>query len=105
MPAASELAVSPHRFIPTEEGLRMALAAAQAGIWEWHLDTNVKIWSDEVWLLYGLASHQEASYDNWLYSIHPDDRTYARQTVTAASQCRVPFEIEWRTNPETGPVR
>ncbi len=83
----------------------MALAAAQAGIWEWHLDTNVKIWSDEVWLLYGLASHQEASYDNWLYSIHPDDRTYARQTVTAASQCRVPFEIEWRTNPETGPVR
>ena len=98
MPAVTEPTLASTSFIPTEEGLRMALAAAQAGIWEWHLDSNLNVWSAEVWALYGLSPDIAASYDAWLYSIHPEDRTFARQTVAAASQCRVPFEIEWRTN-------
>ncbi|HEX5357863.1 MAG TPA: ATP-binding protein [Aquabacterium sp.] len=105
MPALTEPRLASTSFIPTEEGLKMALAAAQAGIWEWHLDSNENIWSTEVWLLYGLSRDIPATYDAWLYSIHPEDRTYARQTIAAASQCRVPFEIEWRTNPALGTVR
>jgi len=98
-------ATSP-RFVLPENSLRMALAAAQAGIWEWYLDTNLSAWSDEIWPLFGLDHDTvSASFDNWLHSVHPEDRTYARQTVTAASQCHVPFEIEWRTNPELGPMR
>lgn len=94
------------RFVLPENSLRMALAAAQAGIWEWHLDTNQSFWSDEVWSLFGLdRDTAPPSFDNWLYAIHPEERTYAQQTVTAASQCRVPFEIEWRTNPDLGPMR
>lgn len=105
MPVLTEPKLAPASFIPTEEGLKMALAAAQAGIWEWHLDTNLHIWSGEVWPLYGLGREIQASHDAWLHSIHPDDRTHVRQTISAASQCRVPFEIEWRTNPASGSVR
>jgi PAS domain S-box-containing protein len=101
------VAASPKpRFVLPENSLRMALAAAQAGIWEWHLDTNESFWSEEVWSLFGLDRDSVTpSFDQWLHAIHPEDRTYARQTVNAASQCHVPFEIEWRTNPELGPIR
>lgn len=105
MPALTEPQLESTIFIPTEEGLKMALAAAQAGIWEWHIDTGQNTWSSEIWPLYGLSRDTPASYDAWLYSIHPEDRTHARQTIGAASQCRVPFEIEWRTNPALGAVR
>jgi PAS domain S-box-containing protein len=106
MPSLREASASSGRFLPSQESLQLALGAAQAGIWEWHLGTNQNLWSDEVWRLYGLdPALTTASFDSWLYSIHPQDRTHARQTVAAASQCRVPFEVEWRTNPETGPVR
>ncbi|MGC4060679.1 MAG: PAS domain-containing protein [Aquabacterium sp.] len=94
------------RFVLPENSLRMALAAAQAGIWEWHLDTNQSFWSDEVWSLFGLDHDSvQPSLDIWLQTIHPDDRAYVNQTMNAACQCHVPFEIEWRTNPARGPIR
>ena len=105
MTTSSECAVPATRFVPNEEGLKMALAAAKAALWEWQVDTDVHMWSDEVWPLYGLPTDRDASTTTWLDSIHPDDRQYARQTITVASQCRVPFEIEWRTNPANGAVR
>jgi PAS domain S-box-containing protein len=106
MPSLLEPLASVGSYAPSQECLQLALAAAQAGIWEWHLDTNQNYWSDEVWRLYGLdPATSPASFDSWLYSIHPQDRTHARHTVAAASQCRVPFEVEWRTNPATGPMR
>jgi PAS domain S-box-containing protein len=106
MPTLFERTRAFPRFIPSEEGLRMALAAAQAGIWEWYPDTNESNWSDEVWVLYGLDRlKDEPSFDTWLKSIHPDDRERATQITTNAAQRRAPFESEWRTNPLHGPVR
>ncbi len=93
------------RFMPTEDGLKMALSAAQAGLWEWHLGTNLHAWSEEVWALFGLPPDSPATQDAWLASIHPEDRAQARQVVFAASERGLPFEIEWRTNPSSGPVR
>ncbi len=42
----------------SEERLRLALGSADAGIWEWDLDTNRNVWSDELWKLYGLQPGQ-----------------------------------------------
>jgi PAS domain S-box-containing protein len=105
MSTTSDRAATPTNLKLSEAGLRMALTAAQAGIWEWQLDTNDNSWSEEVWGLFRLSRDTPASYDAWLQSMHPDDREPASTTVNAASQCRVPFEIEWRTNPELGPIR
>ena len=106
MPTLSERSRVFPRFIPSEDGLRMALAAAQAGIWEWHLESNESNWSDEVWPLYGLDRQvDEPSFESWLKSVHPDDRERAAQAVMGAAQRRLPFETEWRTNPAHGPVR
>ncbi len=38
--------------------LRLALDAAQAGMWEWDLRTNKNFWSEELWTLYGLEPNK-----------------------------------------------
>ncbi|MBI2734213.1 MAG: response regulator [Aquabacterium sp.] len=93
------------RFQPTEDGLKMALSAAQAGLWEWHLGTNLNTWSQEVWPLFGLPPDTPPSHDAWLAGIHPEDRERSVQLVSAAREKGEPFELEWRTNPDNGPIR
>ena len=37
--------------IQSEERFRLALDAANAGTWEWDLETNENVWSEEMWRL------------------------------------------------------
>jgi PAS domain S-box-containing protein len=92
-------------YAPSPETLKLALSAAQAGIWEWHLDTNHNDWSAELWALYGLPPEAPPTFDSWLSSIHPDDQANACQVVVGASQRGEAFELEWRTHPRQGQLR
>ncbi len=105
MPVLHALEVVVRPYIPSPETLRLALSAAQAGIWEWHLDTNHNDWSAELWALYGLEPDAPPTFDSWLNSIHPEDQARACHVVVAASQRGEPFELEWRTHPMQGPIR
>lgn len=97
---------SPRRFLPSAEGISMALSAAHAGLWDWDLRTNENHWSEEVWELYGLDPQQHTpSYDVWLLGVHADDRDRISTMIAAAVAQHLPFEVEWRTNPELGPAR
>jgi PAS domain S-box-containing protein len=39
----------------SEQRLRLAQDAARAGTWEWNLQTQENVWSEEIWPLYGYA--------------------------------------------------
>jgi PAS domain S-box-containing protein len=105
MPVLHVLEAVARPYAPSPETLKLALSAAQAGIWEWHLDTNHNDWSAELWALYGLPPEAPPTFDSWLSSIHPDDQARACQVVVAASQRREAFELEWRTHPNLGELR
>lgn len=65
-----------------EEHLRFALAAAQAGTWEWDVVTGALTWSDEVYRHWGLDPARDTpTYDTWLACIHPEDRQRVAQAV------------------------
>jgi PAS domain S-box-containing protein len=96
---------SPAPYAPSPETLKLALSAAHAGIWEWHLDTNHNDWSAELWALYGLPPEAPPTFDSWLNSVHPDDQATACQVVVGASQRGEAFELEWRTHPKQGQLR
>jgi len=90
----------------SEERLRLALEAAEAGIWEWNLRTNENIWSEELWRLYGLEPGScEPSYDAWRQTIHPDDRARAEQAVTDAAMNEAELNIEYRVVDRDGSHR
>ncbi|MCX6178909.1 MAG: PAS domain-containing protein, partial [Chlorobiales bacterium] len=50
----TELKQTERSLISSNERLQIILAEAQGGIWEWDLSSNVNIWSDELWKLFGL---------------------------------------------------
>lgn len=86
--------------------LSLALEAAQAGIWEWDLRTNKNIWSDELWVLYGLKPRScEPSYEAWRNTIHPEDREPAEQAVQLAAKNGTELKVEWRVLQEDGSIR
>jgi len=105
MPVTHAPAVKSRSYTPSAETLRVALSAAQAGIWEWHLDDDRNDWSEGLWAIYGISPEAPPTFESWLSSIHPEDRAQARQAVTSASLRGEPFEIEWRTHPANGEVR
>jgi len=81
----------------SERRRQLALDTIQAGIWEWHLATNVSDWSEELWQLYGLTPGScQPSYDTWLQTVHADDRERVGDLITLAAAAGQEFETEWR---------
>ncbi len=83
--------------IESKTRFNQALKAAHAGVWEWNMETDANIWSDEVWPLYGLTrSGEKPSFKRWADTIHPDDQENAIQAVTMAAKKKEELNVEYR---------
>ena len=59
----------------TAESLRLALAAAHMGTWEWNVESGSVRWSDGVETLFGLPPRAfSGTYGAYLALVHPADR-------------------------------
>jgi PAS domain S-box-containing protein len=57
-----------------EAKLTLALESAAMGIWEWHIDTNRVIWSDQVAVIFGInLADFQGTLEDYQQRIHPDD--------------------------------
>ncbi|CAN5479490.1 hypothetical protein BH11BAC2_BH11BAC2_21780 [soil metagenome] len=55
--------------------LNEAQAIARIGNWEWDVTTNIILWSDELFRIFGFEISSEGlSYEKFLANIHPEDR-------------------------------
>jgi PAS domain S-box-containing protein len=57
-----------------EQRLRLALTAARAGVWELDVAAGSYHWSHEFLPLYGYDAATPRTYEQWISSVHPDDR-------------------------------
>ncbi len=90
----------------SEQRRSLALEAANAGTWEWDLQTDENIWSNELWRLYGLEPFScKPSYSELQKIIHPEDLPMADQTIKEAIRKGVAYSIEWRVRPNDGKER
>jgi diguanylate cyclase (GGDEF)-like protein/PAS domain S-box-containing protein len=90
----------------SEASLAAAQARAHLGSWELDLATMTGHWSAETSRLY----HRNPLPDTLTFAecierIHPEDRAKSQQTLGQIQESAEPFEFEYRTNPEFGPVR
>lgn len=80
-----------------EAMLAKAQQIAHLGNWDWNIGTNELIWSDEIYRIFGLSSHEfGASYEAFLKSVHPDDRAMVMKAVDEALYERKPYSIDHR---------
>ncbi|WP_310416464.1 ATP-binding protein [Chamaesiphon sp. OTE_8_metabat_110] len=83
-----------------EEQLRLALASAQMGIWDWNLLNGHIQWNREHEELFGLAPGSfDGNYETFDRCIHPEDRAMVHQCVVESIESHTSlchqFRIVW----------
>ncbi|WP_439585292.1 PAS domain-containing protein [Dyadobacter bucti] len=80
------------------ESLEKIIAAINAGIWDWDLETGQQIWSDR---LYELLEYEREEitpgYDNFLeFLVHPEDRTIVENAVKEQVEDKIRYKVHFR---------
>jgi PAS domain S-box-containing protein len=103
--AAEERAAAHERLRRSESRLRLALAGARAGAWEWDAGTDEIVWSPEVVAITGLASETRArGLEAYLMMIEEEDRDTAVSDLKAAWGEGGSFITEFRIRRTNGVV-
>lgn len=84
------------RLRASEETLLNAQRSARAGVWEIDLIANRVAWSEPYYELSGLPHSVQPSYENWIASIHPDDRPRVEAEYARSLEARGAQQIEFR---------
>jgi PAS domain S-box-containing protein len=88
-----------------EERLKLALSAANMGVWDWRLDTEELKWSDEMRQIFGFAGAKSAvTTELFIDLIHPDDRPAVSQAITRTINQSAPYDVEFRTTHHDGSI-
>lgn len=94
------------RLHESEERLRLALMAANMGIWDWEMSTDRVTWSDHVCRLYGAPQDGfRGTSAAFLDLVHPADRETVLKAVRSAVEKGTEYEIEHRTVWPNGEIR
>lgn len=90
----------------TNERMKFIMDSTRSGFWEWDLQDNSSIWSDELWLMideYGLnPMKHKASFDLWIQFIVPEDREKTERAVLDALKKEEDFSVECRVRDRCG---
>jgi signal transduction histidine kinase len=78
--------------------LLLALEAADIGIWDWELESNRVVMSDNMMKLLDIGDEvAESSFDVFLQRIHPEDRADIDAALNKAIKEKSAFDEEFRT--------
>ena len=93
----SELATALESLRGSEERLRLAVDAAQMGLWEWDITSNRVSWDAKTHDVFGLAHGSFAGTKEAFFElVYPDDRPMLAMAITRAMQDGAPYRNEFR---------
>lgn len=89
-----------------QERLELAQKAGKIGTFEWNIQSNAITWTAELEALYGLAPGSlNGRYDDWIQTLHPDDRSTTEQELWQAVKLGQGLDTEFRIICPTGEIR
>jgi two-component system sensor histidine kinase/response regulator len=92
--------------VAMEERLVLSQQIAHYGLWDWNIQTNEMVWTDEIYRIFGLDPQQPgASYPAFVERTHPDDRAVVTHAVRQALESDQRYEVEHRILKPGGEVR
>jgi PAS domain S-box-containing protein len=68
----------------TEEWQRLAVEAAELGVWRWSIEDDRLEWTPRCKRLHGLGVDDEVTYPRFLTLLHPDDRESTEHAIRRA---------------------
>lgn len=82
-----------------EEQLRLAIEAADVGLWDVDVVNETLYWPPRVKAMFGISADKHVSMADFYAGLHPDDREHT--TVSFANACdpdlRAQYDVEYRT--------
>lgn len=79
----------------SEAHLEQAQAQAHLGSWTLDIQTGTLRWSNEGYRIFGVAQGAAVTFDDFMYSVHLDDRVFVAQAWQAALTGE-PYDIQHR---------
>ncbi len=80
-----------------DERLELVLGASGTGFWEWDIRDGSLTWSEAIYRQHGLEPTDHApTFEEYLGSIHPDDRDTFRTTIEETLAGGTSFSLEFR---------
>lgn len=90
----------------TEKRLKLAQELSQIGSWELDITNNKLWWSDEIYRLFDMQTHEfEATYESFLANIHPDDRDKVNKAYSQSIIDKKPYNITHRLKLKDGSIK
>ncbi|MBW4633227.1 MAG: PAS domain-containing protein [Iphinoe sp. HA4291-MV1] len=89
----------------SQSRLELAQKIGRIGTFEWNIQTQETMWTEELEALYGLVPGGFGNkYDNWVQAVHPSDLAKTEQEIQRAinksSELDTEFRIVWRDGSE-----
>jgi PAS domain S-box-containing protein len=83
----------------SEEQLRLATEAADVGLWDLDMESEVLYWPPRVKAMFGISADVPVSMRDYYEGLHPDDREVTAAAFAAALDPvkRPVYEVEYRT--------
>ena len=88
-----------------EKRLRRAQRIAHLGNWERDLETDTLLCSDEMRRIFGWSDTEDVTYETFLKTVHPEDRSALRDARTDAINDTDTLNIEYRIQRPDGEER
>jgi PAS domain S-box-containing protein len=82
----------------SEQKLRLAVDSTHIGLWSWDLSRNVIVWDRRVLDIFGTAQ-APGDYESYLAHVHPEDRSFVRESVARAREATERSTFEHRLVP------
>jgi signal transduction histidine kinase len=86
--------------------LNEAQKLAHLGSWEWDLQTNKIIWSDEMYRIYGyLPDEKEIDYRFFINHVHQEDKELVHEILFSSCETKESFTFQNRIVQKNGDIR
>jgi len=81
----------------TNELFKEAQKLTRIGNWEWNIGSNMIVWSDEVFNIFGHKPQEFIpTYDAFMNFVHPDDREFLKDTIEKALRNEKDYALHHR---------
>jgi PAS domain S-box-containing protein len=87
------------------ERLSLATRAASIGIWDLDLRTNLTVWDDTLFELFGIPKVVPMPYERWAGLVHPDDLPNAEASLERTIRLKTQDDVEFRIIRPDGSLR
>ena len=85
--------------------LGLATHAMQAGVWDWDVHTNLIVWDDKMFEIYGLPGNVPVDYKVWTDAVVAEDLPKAEATLQSVITSKSEGSAEFRIMLPNGSIR